>query len=114
VLFTGLAWAGTPLLVCGQYTVAGTTRSMSQMAANKVIVESVEKGSPASRAGMQKGDQISSPPAQRGQDDQPITPECSLGDVTQKSAVKPLTIQYWHVTADCSRSTTTLLSREGS
>jgi regulator of sigma E protease len=93
VLLTALGWAGTPLLVCDQYTVPGDTKIVSDEKANKVIVESVEKGSPAARAGLQKGDRIVAAGPAAGVKER-VTPECSLGEITKKSAGSGFIIGY--------------------
>jgi regulator of sigma E protease len=92
VMLTALSWVGSPVLVCNQFTVESDTHYLAA-GANAVTVESVEAGSPASRAGLQKGDEIvAAGPSSAGLEK--VTPECSLGDITKENAGGPLTIQY--------------------
>lgn len=110
VMLTGLAWAGTPLLVCNQYTVPSDTKVVSSGKSSQVIVESVEKGSPAAKAGLQKGDAITAAGPSKTQLSK-VTPECSLGDITKKSAGGPFTVSFER---DGKKTTarTTLLSNQ--
>lgn len=55
VLLMGLALVGTPTLVCNQFTIASDTKYSGT---SSVKVESVTPGSPASKIGLQKGDEI--------------------------------------------------------
>jgi regulator of sigma E protease len=108
ILLTALSWAGTPVLVCGQYAVPSDTHNLSQ-GTNTVKVDSVDTGSPASKIGLQKGDEII---AAGGKNDlQKVSPECSLGDVTQKFAGKPLTVQYKRA-GHIATGTATLLTKQ--
>jgi regulator of sigma E protease len=91
ILLTALSWAGSPVLVCGQFSVPGDTHYLSQ-GANKVTVQSVEPKSPASKIGLQKGDEIVA--AGAANDLQKVSPECSLSDVTNKFAGTPMTVQF--------------------
>lgn len=91
ILLTGLSWAGTPILFCGQYTIQSDTRYLKNTPEN-LTVKSVEPNSPASKIGLQTGDQILA--AGEAGNLQRVSPECALSEVTQKFAGKPVTVQY--------------------
>ncbi|HET8991699.1 MAG TPA: M50 family metallopeptidase [Candidatus Saccharimonadales bacterium] len=56
VLLTILAWVGIPNLLPNQYKVASDTKTISQ----RVLINDVESGSPAAKAGLKNNDQITS------------------------------------------------------
>ncbi len=60
VMLTGLALVGLPrLLPCGQFTVASDTHVLREVQNKGVlVVEKVNAGSPAARAGVQENDQL--------------------------------------------------------
>lgn len=91
IFFTALAWAGSPVLVCNQFNVASDTRYTSEGSA-AIEVASVEKDSPASKIGLQKGDKIlaAGPDANHLSK---VTPECPLSDVTSKNAGGRMAVQ---------------------
>jgi regulator of sigma E protease len=54
VLLTALAWIGMPQLLDNQFTVKSDTKVIPAI----VAIEGIEKGSPADKAGLKKGDNI--------------------------------------------------------
>lgn len=92
VLLTGLALAGTPTLVCNQFTVASDT---TYTGSSSVKIESVKPGSPAAKAGLQKGDEIlaAGAPGAVASDLKKVTPECPLNQVTKDFAGRPMALQ---------------------
>lgn len=92
VMLTALSWAGSPVLVCGQFTVKSDTHYLSQ-GATTVSVQAVEPDSPASKIGLQNGDEIvAAGPTVSGLKE--VSPECSLGEITKANAGGPLAVQY--------------------
>ncbi len=55
ILFTILAWVGMPKILNNQFSIAADTRIEQRGAAN-VTVSQIVEGSPAQKAGLQKGD----------------------------------------------------------
>ena len=82
---------GTPLLVCGQYTVPSDTHVVRD---NRALqVDQVEANSPAALAGLQKGDKI----IKTGVSEQSlsrVSTACPFSDITHANAGKPLVMQY--------------------
>jgi len=109
IFFTALSWVGTPLLVCNQFKVASDTRYSSQ-GDTRLTVTDVEAGSPASKAGITKGDHIlaAGPSAT---DMQEVSPECPLSDVTQKNAGQPLVVEVQRGSQTFNK-TATLLTKD--
>jgi regulator of sigma E protease len=54
VILTALAWLGMPKLIDNQFTVNGDTKIIK----NEVLIGDVESGSPAAKAGLKDGDQL--------------------------------------------------------
>lgn len=93
VLFTTLALVGMPHIVDNQITVASDTH-YQQQATFKTIVNQVEKGSPAARAGIRNGDNIIAIGplghlSTLGVND-------SLSDLTKKYAGQTVVVRYTH------------------
>lgn len=63
VLLTVVAWAGMPQLIDNQFTV----KSDAHISGNKVMIASVEKGTPAERAGLKQRDHLVSITSQAGE-----------------------------------------------
>lgn len=94
ILFTVLAWVGMPKLVCNQFTVASDTKTVYD--SRQVVADEVEKGSPASKIGLQANDQLLA----IGTDDQhlqSLAKGCfSLTNFTPAHADQPVVLQFKH------------------
>jgi regulator of sigma E protease len=84
VLFTILALVGMPKLIGNQYTVKSDTK----IARNDVLVSVVEQDSPASKAGLQPRDRLTSVGNKQ------VTAADSLPALTKQYAGKTVTIAY--------------------
>lgn len=88
-LFTVLAWIGMPKLVDNQFTVANDTKLIQEVQnPNSVLVSEVSNNSPASRAGLRDGDQITNFAGTE------ITKTDSVGEIAKSNAGKevPITV----------------------
>ncbi len=88
-LLTLLALVGMPKLLDNQFSVKSDTKVVSQ----KVLVGSVEPGSPAAKAGLKSADQIVAM-GPKGQHLTPVVDSKSLPQLTQKYAGQTVTIEY--------------------
>lgn len=82
---------GTPVLVCGQYTLPSDTRIVRD--SRMVEVNQVEPNTPAQQAGLQKGDKIT----KTGESEQSlrsVNTACPFSDITRTNAGKNVTFQY--------------------
>jgi regulator of sigma E protease len=92
VLFMLLALVGMPQLVSNQFTVAGDAHYDSRATLHTQIV-SVEKGSPAAAAGLQKNDDITAVGPVGTKTDQ-VSITTDLGALTKRYAGQEVTVQY--------------------
>ncbi len=105
VLLTALAWLGMPQLIPNQFTVKSDTKVVKQ----QVLAGLVDKGSPAAKAGLQSGDQISSiGPATS---ETTIRHKDDLPKVTRGLAGQKVSITYSRE-GEVKHGTTTLLSEQ--
>jgi regulator of sigma E protease len=90
VLFTALAAIGMPQVINNQYTVKSNTKLLTQ----RVIINDVVSGSPAAKAGLRVGDELTefTLPGNKGQT--AITEANKLRSVTQKFAGKTVVVHY--------------------
>lgn len=84
VLLTALAWIGMPQLIDNQFTVKSDTKVIPA----PIEIESVEKGSPAARAGLKAGDEIVAIGGTT------LNSPQELPAATEKNAGKTVTIVY--------------------
>lgn len=91
VLFSAVAVAGMPKLLCNQFTVNSDTKIIHQPADYGVIrADLVEPGSPAALAGLKVDDQIVSIAGK------PIVCEEKLAPLTKENAGKTVSVVYKH------------------
>jgi regulator of sigma E protease len=88
VMLTALAWIGMPQIIEDQYTVQSDTKVIPA----KVLVEEVEKGSPAAQAGLKVNDRILAI-GEAGRE-QTLTSSQDLPEVTKNNAGKTVNIKY--------------------
>lgn len=92
VLFMAVAWIGMPKILCsGQFTVASDTKVIRE-AKNQgvVLIGSVEKGTPADRAGLRKDAQVVSV------NGTPITCADKLPEITKANAGRAVAVTTVH------------------
>lgn len=86
-LFMILAWIGMPKLVDNQFTVARDTKLIQEVKnADSVLIESVSENTPASKAGLQKDDQIVSIAGKN------VTDPTMVGEIAKENAGKEVSI----------------------
>ena len=90
ILFTLLAVIGMPQLVNNQFTVKSNTKVLSQ----KVIINDVVSGSPAAKAGLRNGDELTYIGLAGSKHATAITEATALPNVTKRFAGKTVLIQY--------------------
>ncbi len=90
VLFTVLAVIGMPQLVNNQFTVKSNSRLLTQ----KVIINEVVAGSPANKAGLRVGDELTFIGLPNSKDPTAITDAAELPAITKSFAGKTALIQY--------------------
>jgi len=90
VLFTALALIGMPQIINKQYTVKSDTKAI----AHKVIIDEVVAGSPASKAGLRVGDQLTYIGLPGSQHPYALTNAAALPNITQHFAGKTALVQY--------------------
>jgi regulator of sigma E protease len=83
-IFTVLAWLGMPKLIDNQFTI----KSDTHVSQNKVLISYVEPKSPASKAGLQLRDQLTSIGGHK------VTDADDLPKLTQKFAGKATKVTY--------------------
>lgn len=91
ILMTAVAWIGMPQLICDQFAIRSDTRTISD--SRHVRVGSVEPNSPASKIGLQQGDEVLAT-GNRPENLQPIQAQCPFSDVTKAHAGQSLSIRY--------------------
>ncbi|MDB5181725.1 MAG: hypothetical protein JWP13_488 [Candidatus Saccharibacteria bacterium] len=101
ILLTALAWIGMPQIIDNQFTVKSDTKVIPA----KVVIDQVEKDSPADRAGLKTGDAI----VAIGTDGKEKTLASSqdLPAVTRANAGREVVVKY--VRGDQEKSVTTTL-----
>jgi regulator of sigma E protease len=90
ILFALLAVIGMPQLVNNQFTVKSNTKVLSQ----KVVINDVVSGSPAAKAGLRDGDELTSIGLANSKQAAAITEATALPNVTKRFAGKTVLIQY--------------------
>jgi len=90
VLFVLLALIGMPQLVNNQFTVKSDSKLVSQ----KVIINEVVAGSPASKAGLHVGDELTYIGLPHSTHPTPITNSTTLPTITKRFAGKTALVQY--------------------
>jgi regulator of sigma E protease len=105
VLLTALAWIGMPQIIDNQFTVKSDTKVIPAA----VVVEEVEKGSPAAQAGIQEGDSILAIGAP-GREEKLASPQ-DLPAITKKNAGDKVSVRYLHDGQE--KTATTTLRTEG-
>ncbi len=93
VLLTGLAWAGTPILICNQFTLKQDTHVVQDT--RHLYAGLVEPDSPASKIGLQKGDELLAVGSSANNLHR-ILPECQFSDITKQHAGQPLVLKFKH------------------
>ncbi|MEO6761839.1 MAG: M50 family metallopeptidase [Candidatus Saccharimonadales bacterium] len=84
ILLTALAWLGMPKLVDNQFTVKNDTHIVK----NNVIINYVEPGSPADKAGLEARDQLTEIGNQK------VTTADTLGNLTKSLAGHEVAVKY--------------------
>lgn len=92
ILFTILAWVGMPTIIPNQYTVKSDTK----VTQNNLLAQFVEKGSPAQKAGIHRGDVLKSIRAENEQKSYTITGKTGLRDITSNLAGRTVYVTYTH------------------
>lgn len=105
VLFTILALIGMPQVVDNQFTVKSDTKVIPA----EVVIDKVEKGSPAEKAGLRAGDTIVAI-GDKGQETQLIKPT-DLRQATQSNAGEEVSVRYIRE-GEKQQTTATLLTEE--
>ncbi len=82
---------GTPVLVCGQYSLASDTRVVRD--SRVISVNQLEANSPAAQAGLQKGDKITKVGDSKDSL-KPVDTACPFSDITLAHAGQSLALQY--------------------
>jgi len=106
VMLTILALVGMPKLVDNQFTVKSDTKIVK----NEVLTNTVEKGSPAEKAGLKQGNVLRSI-QEAGKPADTIKKAEDLSGITKKYAGKEVTITYI-ASGDQKTATTTLRSEK--
>ncbi len=104
VLFTVLAWVGMPVIIPNQFTVASDTKT----AQNTLLAQYVEPGSPAEKAGINRGDTLLSIQSKSEQKMYTITSKDTLSSLTQKLAGQTVLVTYEHAGKRVTAKTTLL------
>ena len=91
VLLTALAWLGMPQLVSNQFSVKNDTKTVRQ----EVLIGSVQPGSPAARAGLKSGDQLTGI-GLTGSSLQSVDSANALPTITKSFAGKRVHLVYIH------------------
>jgi regulator of sigma E protease len=90
VLFTILAVIGMPQIVNNQYTVKSNTTST----VHKVLIDQVVSGSPASKAGLRVGDELTYMSLPGSKQSHAITNAATLPSITKQFAGKTVLVGY--------------------
>jgi regulator of sigma E protease len=90
VLFSALAAIGMPQIINNQYSLKSNTKSI----AHKVLVDEVVTGSPASKAGLLVGDELTYIGLPGSRHPTAITNAAILPNITKKFAGKTVLVQY--------------------
>lgn len=90
ILFTILAVIGMPQIINNQYTVKSNTKSI----AHKVIIDQIVSDSPASKAGLRVGDELTYIGLPNSKHPYAITNAANLPHITKMFAGKTVLVQY--------------------
>jgi regulator of sigma E protease len=90
VLLTALAVIGMPQVINNQFMIKSNTKSLTQ----RVIVNDVVSGSPAAKAGLRVGDELTEFVLPGNKDTVAITQADKLRSLTQKFAGKTVVVHY--------------------
>lgn len=105
-LLTVLAWVGMPQFLDNQFTVKSDTKIVR----NDVLVGFVEKNSPASKAGLEQRDRITSIGEKGNETD--LDRASDLPGITEKLAGKQIVISYVHDGKEKTATTTLRTQQE--